>query len=70
VARLHTSRRTTFLWIVNHSRTPTNVSVQLSENQESFGTVRPRWGGGTASVDDRTVTVWVDGRDGAILELR
>ena len=70
VARVHTGRRSAYLWIVNHSQEPANVTVELSEHYAQFGTVRSRWEGGTASLDGRKVTVWVDGRDGAILELR
>jgi hypothetical protein len=70
VARLHTSRRSTLLWVLNHSHEPASVTVDLAEQYGPFGTVRSRWGDGTASVLDRRVTVWVDGRDGAILELR
>ena len=70
VARVHTGRRSAYLWIVNHSQEPANVTVELSEHYAQFGTVRSRWEGGTASLDGRKMTVWVDGRDGAILELR
>ncbi|MGE3913071.1 MAG: beta-galactosidase, partial [Chloroflexota bacterium] len=70
VARLHTGRRSSFLWVLNHSRQPASITVQLGEHWGPFGTVRPRWGEGTASVDGRKVSVWLDGRDGEVLELR
>mgnify|MGYP000880866556 CR=1 FL=1 len=70
VARLHTSDAATFLWVLNHDREPARVTVRLNDRYGPFQTVSSRWGDGRPSVDGRTVTVQVDGRDAAILQLR
>lgn len=70
VARVHASADATFLWVLNHHRAATSVTVDLGERWGPFREARARWGDGTALVDGRQVTVTIGGRDAAILELR
>jgi beta-galactosidase len=69
VARLHASPTSTFLWVLNHCREASRVSVDLGEPWGPFREARARWGDDASSLDERRVSVQVDARDAVILEM-
>ena len=70
VARLHTSAERTFLWVVNHARTPVTARVELGAGIGAFKEARPRWGAVQPLLSGRLVRVEVGERDVAVVELR
>ena len=53
-----------FLW------SAIDVTVEIGENWGRFKEARSPWGQGAAAISGRQLTVQVDGRDAAVLELR
>ncbi|HET8550122.1 MAG TPA: beta-galactosidase [Bryobacteraceae bacterium] len=66
-ARLHTGAGGTWLWVVNPTRAPRTVNVSL--HQRAFSSAKDAWGGSTPKLNGQTITLAVEERNAAVLQL-
>jgi beta-galactosidase len=69
-ARLHQGAGGAFLWVTNPTRDRRTVRVSLSQAAGDFSTGEDIWGSQEVAVNDRQITVSVQGRDAAVIALR
>ena len=69
-ARLHDGPGGKFLWVLNPTRTPREVTIWLSENDKSFTSGKDIWGGKAITCNGNAVKVAVDDRDAAVIQLK
>lgn len=69
-ARLHTGAGGTYLWVVNPSRSPQTVTVQVSGGASPFESAKDIWDALQVTIRARQVTVTVPARDAAVIALR
>jgi beta-galactosidase len=69
-ARLHSGAGGEYLWFVNASRSPAEVTVTLAGAAPAFGPSEDIWGGRRVVVTGRDVLTTVPPRDAAVIALR
>lgn len=69
-ARLHQGTGGSFLWVTNPTRDRKTIKVSLSQTVGDLSTGEDIWGGQSVTVNDRQITVSVQGRDAAVIALR
>ena len=72
IARLHDGDGGRYLWLLNPSREPVDVTVALASHWPAAGDLSVRWGEATAAtlVDGRSVDATIPARDAVLVELR
>ena len=68
VARLHAGAGGTYLWVANPTRRERLVRLELGSAWGPYARARAMWGA-EAQVEERTVTMTVEGRDVGVIAL-
>ncbi len=69
-ARLHTGAGGTYLWVVNPLRATRTVTVALAANYGPFSSAEDLWDQQKVSVSGRRVTITLNDRDVAVVQLK
>ena len=69
-ARLHTGAGGNYVWAVNPSRNPAQVTVWLAPQAPAFQAAEDVWGKRPVTIGERKVSVTVGARDAAVIALR
>jgi hypothetical protein len=69
-ARLHVGLGGDYVWVVNPTRTPRDVTIALSDRRGRFGAAEDVWGGQPVSLNNGHIRVQVADRDAAVIRLK